>query len=153
MPAIFEKIDRIKPFYDLTYKVVLFVCKVLLVIDIADYKYGGCGPLHTVYSGPGLERGGRSDLHVVHGGALCGSGHPPGRPYPHDRIWTVIMPQMGGKGPGHFRRRGGFDFGFYYDHRGLEDTPPGSAPREPTSACPRFPDSGCISRCPWRAWL
>ena len=35
MPAIFEKIDRIKPFYDLTYKVVLFVCKVLLVIDIA----------------------------------------------------------------------------------------------------------------------
>ncbi len=34
MPAIFEKIDRIKPAYDATYKFVLFLCKVLLVVDI-----------------------------------------------------------------------------------------------------------------------
>ena len=35
MPSIFEKIDKIKPAYDFTYNVVMFICKVLLVIDIA----------------------------------------------------------------------------------------------------------------------
>ncbi|MCD7909724.1 MAG: TRAP transporter small permease [Clostridium sp.] len=35
MPAIFEKIDKIKPAYDVTYKFVMFICKVLLVVDIA----------------------------------------------------------------------------------------------------------------------
>lgn len=35
MPAIFEKIDKIKPAYDITYKVVMFICKVLLIADIA----------------------------------------------------------------------------------------------------------------------
>ncbi len=34
MPAIFEKIDKFKPAYDLAYKVVLTVCKLLLIIDI-----------------------------------------------------------------------------------------------------------------------
>lgn len=34
MPAIFEKIDKIKPAYDLVYNIVMFVCKVLLVVDI-----------------------------------------------------------------------------------------------------------------------
>ena len=31
---MFEKIDKIKPAYDVTYKCVLFLCKVLLVVDI-----------------------------------------------------------------------------------------------------------------------
>ena len=35
MPAIFEKIDKIKPAYDITYKVVMFICKILLIADIA----------------------------------------------------------------------------------------------------------------------
>ncbi|MDO4268003.1 MAG: TRAP transporter small permease [Eubacteriales bacterium] len=35
MPAIFEKIDKIRPAYDATYKVVMFICKLLLVADIA----------------------------------------------------------------------------------------------------------------------
>ncbi|PHV69793.1 C4-dicarboxylate ABC transporter permease [Sporanaerobium hydrogeniformans] len=34
MPKIFEAIDKIKPAYDVAYKFVLFVCKILLVIDI-----------------------------------------------------------------------------------------------------------------------
>ena len=34
MPKIFNTIDRIKPAYDVIYKVVLFLCKVLLVVDI-----------------------------------------------------------------------------------------------------------------------
>ncbi|MBN2657548.1 MAG: TRAP transporter small permease [Spirochaetales bacterium] len=35
MKAVFEMADKIKPFYDLIYKVVLFLCKMLLIIDIA----------------------------------------------------------------------------------------------------------------------
>jgi TRAP-type C4-dicarboxylate transport system permease small subunit len=34
MPKIFTAIDKIKPAYDLMYKIVLFLCKLLLVTDI-----------------------------------------------------------------------------------------------------------------------
>lgn len=34
MPSIFEKIDKVKPAYDMTYKFVMFLCKVLLIVDI-----------------------------------------------------------------------------------------------------------------------
>lgn len=34
MPEIFKSIDKIKPAYDITYKVAMFICKVLLVVDI-----------------------------------------------------------------------------------------------------------------------
>ena len=34
MSAFFERADKIKPVFDITYKVVLFVCKILLILDI-----------------------------------------------------------------------------------------------------------------------
>lgn len=34
MPGIFEKIDKIRPVYDAADKVVLFICKLLLIVDI-----------------------------------------------------------------------------------------------------------------------
>lgn len=34
MPEIFKTIEKIKPAYDITYKIVMFLCKVLLVTDI-----------------------------------------------------------------------------------------------------------------------
>ena len=34
MPKIFNTLDKIRPVYDITYKVVMFVCKILLIIDI-----------------------------------------------------------------------------------------------------------------------
>lgn len=34
MPGIFQTIDKLKPAYDMTYKIVLFICKMLLVVDI-----------------------------------------------------------------------------------------------------------------------
>ena len=34
MPSLFSKIDKIKPLYDVTYKIVLFICKILLIVDI-----------------------------------------------------------------------------------------------------------------------
>ena len=35
MPTIFDKLDEIKPIYDMIYKVILFICKILLILDIA----------------------------------------------------------------------------------------------------------------------
>lgn len=34
MSGFFERVDKIKPIFDITYKVVLFVCKLLLIADI-----------------------------------------------------------------------------------------------------------------------
>lgn len=34
MSGFFEKVDKIKPIFDVTYKIVLFVCKMLLIADI-----------------------------------------------------------------------------------------------------------------------
>ncbi len=34
MPAIFYTIDKFKPVYDVTYKAVMFLCKMLLILDI-----------------------------------------------------------------------------------------------------------------------
>ena len=39
MPAIFEKLDKIRPFYDMVDKIVLVLCKLLLVADIAITCY------------------------------------------------------------------------------------------------------------------
>ena len=39
MPVIFEKLDRIRPFYDAVYKIVLFICKILLIADILITTY------------------------------------------------------------------------------------------------------------------
>lgn len=34
MPKFFQTVDKIRPFYDITYKIVLIICKVLLIADI-----------------------------------------------------------------------------------------------------------------------
>ena len=34
MSVFFERVDKIKPVFDVTYKIVLFVCKILLIADI-----------------------------------------------------------------------------------------------------------------------
>ena len=34
MPTIFKKLEKIKPVYDWTYKIMLFICKLLLIGDI-----------------------------------------------------------------------------------------------------------------------
>ena len=34
MSGFFKSVDKIKPIFDITYKVVLFVCKLLLIADI-----------------------------------------------------------------------------------------------------------------------
>ena len=34
MPKFFKKLEKIKPVYDWTYKIILFICKLLLIGDI-----------------------------------------------------------------------------------------------------------------------
>lgn len=43
MPAIFEKLDKIKPAYDIVYKIVLLICKLLLIADILVVAYQVAG--------------------------------------------------------------------------------------------------------------
>ncbi len=43
MPKIFTTLDKIRPAYDITYKVVLFICKILLVGDILIASYAVLG--------------------------------------------------------------------------------------------------------------
>lgn len=39
MPAIFEKLDKVKPVYDKVYDVFMFICKVILIADILVTVY------------------------------------------------------------------------------------------------------------------
>ena len=34
VPAVFRKLEKIKPLYDWTYKILMVICKILLVGDI-----------------------------------------------------------------------------------------------------------------------
>lgn len=45
MPKIFTTLDKIKPAYDVTYKVVLVICKVFLIADILITSYAVAGRL------------------------------------------------------------------------------------------------------------
>lgn len=52
MPKIFTTLDKIKPAYDITYKVVLFICKILLIADTPHYHHVGHRSLRPVHPGP-----------------------------------------------------------------------------------------------------
>lgn len=43
MPAIFTTLEKLKPAYDLLYKVFMFICKILLVADILITSYAVLG--------------------------------------------------------------------------------------------------------------
>lgn len=43
MPKIFTTLDKIKPAYDITYKIVMFICKILLIADILITSYAVLG--------------------------------------------------------------------------------------------------------------
>lgn len=43
MPKFFDLLDKIKPFYDKAYQVILFICKILLVADILLTSYAVLG--------------------------------------------------------------------------------------------------------------
>lgn len=43
MPKFFQTLDRIKPVYDMTDKIVMFICKILLIADIGITSYAVLG--------------------------------------------------------------------------------------------------------------
>ena len=43
MPKIFTALEKIKPAYDLTYKVFMLICKILLIVDILVTSYAVLG--------------------------------------------------------------------------------------------------------------
>ena len=43
MPAFFRKMEAIKPLYDWAYKIILFVCKLLLIADIVITSWSVLG--------------------------------------------------------------------------------------------------------------
>ncbi len=43
MPKIFQVLDKVRPAYDWTYKIVLFICKILLIGDILITSYAVAG--------------------------------------------------------------------------------------------------------------
>jgi len=50
MPKIFTTLDKIKPAYDIVYKVFLLICKVLLVADILITSYAVLGRYCQIWS-------------------------------------------------------------------------------------------------------
>lgn len=45
MPKFFDTLDRVRPVYDVTYKVIMVICKLLLVADILITSYAVAGRL------------------------------------------------------------------------------------------------------------
>ena len=43
MPAFFQKLEKIKPVYDWAYKILLFICKLLLIADIVITSWSVLG--------------------------------------------------------------------------------------------------------------
>ena len=43
MPKIFQTLDKIRPAYDIAYKIVMVICKLLLIADILITSYAVCG--------------------------------------------------------------------------------------------------------------
>ncbi len=43
MPSVFQKLEKIKPLYDWTYRIILFVCKLLLIGDILITSWAVAG--------------------------------------------------------------------------------------------------------------
>ena len=52
MPKVFSVLDKIKPLYDITYKIVMFICKILLIIDIIVTIYMVIGRYITFIDAP-----------------------------------------------------------------------------------------------------
>lgn len=52
MPAFFKSLEKIRPLYDWTYKIVLFICKILLIGDIIVTSWAVIGRYVPFISDP-----------------------------------------------------------------------------------------------------
>ena len=52
MPAFFQKLEKIRPFYDWAYKIMLFICKLLLIGDIIITSVTVAGRYFPFFTAP-----------------------------------------------------------------------------------------------------
>ena len=52
MPSFFKKLEKIKPIYDWTYKIMLFICKLLLIGDIIITSVTVAGRYFPFFTAP-----------------------------------------------------------------------------------------------------
>ena len=52
MPAFFQKLEKIRPVYDWAYKIMLFICKLLLIADIVITSWSVLGRYVSFISDP-----------------------------------------------------------------------------------------------------
>ena len=52
MPAFFKKLEKIKPIYDWTYRIMLFICKLLLIGDIIITSITVAGRYFPFFTAP-----------------------------------------------------------------------------------------------------
>ena len=52
MPAFFRTLEKIKPFYDWAYKIMLFICKLLLIADIIITSVTVAGRYFPFFTAP-----------------------------------------------------------------------------------------------------
>ena len=52
MPAFFQKLEKIRPVYDWAYKIMLFICKLLLIADIVITSWSVLGRYVSFVSDP-----------------------------------------------------------------------------------------------------
>lgn len=86
MPKFFQTVDKIKPAYDITYKIVLFICKLLLTADLVITSVCVVGRYVPFGAGSGMERGSRSDTDVLHGSIVRSTCNQKKCTYPYDGI-------------------------------------------------------------------
>lgn len=85
MPKFFQTVDKIKPAYDITYKIVLFICKLLLTADLVITSVCVVGR-YVPFVPDRMERGSRSDTDVLHGSIVRSTCNQKKCTYPYDRI-------------------------------------------------------------------
>ena len=87
MPSFFRVLDKFKPIYDVAYRVIMTLCKLVLIADILVTTWivvSRYFPHH--HPAADLGRAGRADADELYGGALRGACHPQRLPYPHDGV-------------------------------------------------------------------
>ena len=85
----FYKIDKIKPAYDATYQSVMFLCKLLLVVDILITTMSVIGRYVPFIPDPAWSEEVVFNLYVLYGGAFGCPRNPERRPHPHDGFRLV----------------------------------------------------------------
>ena len=86
MPAIFEKIDKIRPAYDFTYKATMVVCKLLLIADILITSMAVAGRYIPFIPDPSWSEEVVLTVYVLYGCSFSSSGYPQRSSHPYDCI-------------------------------------------------------------------